>query len=189
MSFAAAAVAGFAYTLRMSSNFPPPDNFRVPDTKKTIVEQGNSLIQTMWAQRNDNLITVYRTCSEQEAWNTLRTLVAGGQVRTNLRHMAPPEEQVVQQVGNHETWAQPSGGVDRRLLELQRLGLTNNAPVTQREVVEYSYSPTQLGLDGVRIAVQVNVKFTAKGSGLSFEGFGVVVQVGTPLAAVIYDPK
>jgi hypothetical protein len=171
----------------MSSKFIG-ENLSSDTTKQLITERGNDLVQAMWAHRKGNLIEVYRTCSEEEAWGTFTTMCAGGQVRLDLKDIKPPEEQVVQQVGNNETWFQKSGGVDPRLLLLQSMGLTNQAPVRPREVVEYSKMPTQLNLDGHQLKVWINLKYTSPGSGLQFEGFGVVVQIGTPLAIVQMNP-
>jgi hypothetical protein len=152
-----------------------------------IADQGG-LVKDMWDHRDENLIELYRVCSEREAFNTWINCLAGGEYRS-LTQITAPESVAVNQVGNNE--GMPGrGGVDSRLAvlaKLQKEGQKVVMTTAPREVVEYSHRPARQ-FSGALIKIAVNKLYTVKGSGLSFEGGGgVILQIGTPLSWVETD--
>lgn len=150
------------------------------------INNRGGLVRQMWAHRDENLVVLYRVCSQPELFETWMYCLAGGKYR-DLTAIAPTEEAAVEQVGNNEGMPGARGRVDNRLavlaqLKLQGVSVSLKAPT--REVVEYSHRPAAQFSGGL-LKVWINKTYTVPGSGLEFEGGGgVVVQIGTPLAQV-----
>lgn len=144
-----------------------------------------TVLQQMEQARDRNCIVLYRVCSQTEAENTVKTLLAGGQVRQLVLHR-PSEEDAVQQVANNEGIVRSSDLLERQLKVLKEKNSSIiSMSLPERKVVEYSPAIAKQ-FDGTVVKIEVNVAFTVKGSNLSNEN-GVILQIGTPLkSAVIY---
>lgn len=153
------------------------------------INQRGGLVRQMWAHRDENLVVLYRICSQPELFETWMYCLAGGKYR-DLTAMAPTEEAAVQQVANNEGMPGARGRVDNRyamLAKLKSQGASVSLKAPTREVVEYSHRPATQFTGGL-LKVWINKAYTVLGSGLEFEGGGgVVVQIGTPLSAVETD--
>lgn len=148
------------------------------------------ITQKMMAERDQNLIPLFRKCNRDEADATIRTKLAGGQSRI-LYTIQTEETQAIEQVGNNEGVVGAAKTSDeekiRKLQEILAKHPSSKAQINterkNREVVEYSHKPWA-SLDGVTIEVAVNRHFTREGSGLTTEGGGgVLLQIGTPLSS------
>jgi len=167
------------------------DSINHKKKRKKKKKSKNSVFEQMRSVKNNNLVSLYRVCSEEEAQNTIGTKLAGGKLG-NLIEIRASKEDTIEQVANHESIG---GGLSKneQLQKLQNIMASKNdhtninQSAKDRKVVEYS--PKIANFSGIVIKIKVNRDFITKGSALTYEN-GKVIQIGTPLAsAKIYTKK
>ncbi|WP_435263999.1 hypothetical protein [Tenacibaculum sp. nBUS_03] len=146
-----------------------------------------NILEQMQAQKNENLIKLWRVCDQTEAEATVKMELAGGKT-VDLKQKQPTEESVIEQVGNNEGVVGASGGSSesdkleklKKILEAKNKGnIQIHGNTKERTVVEYSTEPARQ-FKGTLVEIMVNRTFSKKGSNLNFEK-GIILQVGTPL--------
>jgi hypothetical protein len=164
----------------MMPSFAHPLPLRLPMILMQHQPPPLTILQQMQAARGQDLVTMYRVCSAQEAKNTVDLLVAGGQER-ELERTRPSESETVEQVGNSEGVAFDPEVHQRKLELLAKLngGKVQAYKPPERIVVEFSPA-VAAQFSGTVIEVRINRRFMRKGSNLDSEN-GYVVQIGTPL--------